>query len=141
MNFDDLRAKRLKEKDISDGLITLKMNTPKLIDCKNNADIAVIHEQKPAEDVDEYCYIHSVFYDEATAMICNEFRLDFLKKSGRTGLTSLIFTIFVDVIDSNYEKDHHQGCRPRGRRICYAGIFRHERQGRRGRQAGLPRQS
>ena len=36
MNFDDLRAKRLKEKDISDGLITLKTNTPKLIDCKNN---------------------------------------------------------------------------------------------------------
>ena len=91
MNFDNLRAKHLKEKDISDGLITLKMNTPKLIDCKNNADIAVIHEQKPAEDVDEYCYIHSVFNDEATAMICNEFRLDFLKKSKAVDLSYYYF--------------------------------------------------
>lgn len=91
MNFDDLRAKRLKEKHVSDGLFTLKTNKPMLVDSENNGHIVVIHEQKPVEDVDEYCYIHSVFNDGATAMVCNEYRLDFLKKSKAVDLSYYYF--------------------------------------------------
>ena len=86
--IDNLRAKRLKPKELSnDNIFELLTNNPKQIDKSNNEHIAHIFESKENEDL----YVHSQFNDNAFAMICNEFFLNFIENSKRVDFSYYYF--------------------------------------------------
>lgn len=84
----NLRAKPLKQKEISeDNIFKLAANSPKQIDKSNNRHIAYIFESKENENL----YIHSQFNDDAFAIICNEFVLNFIENSKKVDLSYYYF--------------------------------------------------
>lgn len=83
-----LRAEPVKGREINDGVFELQKNTPKLIGKKNNSHTARLHEETEDED----CFIHSQFRDEAFAMICKEFYLNFLKDPKKVDLSYYYFS-------------------------------------------------
>lgn len=98
-SLNNLRATKVKQKDLKNGVFILQKNTPKLIDKDNNEHIARIDEQKEGETV----FIHSEFDDEASAMIGNEFCLNFLKDSQKTDLSYYYFSEDKKVIVYLYD--------------------------------------
>lgn len=88
----ELRAKPVKKKEIKNNIFDLKPNNPKQIDVNNNSHIAHIYELKESENVDEHLYIHSEFTDDASAMIGNEFYLNFLENSKKVDMSYYYFS-------------------------------------------------
>ena len=87
--INNLRAKPLKQKEISNNnIFELSTNNPKQIDKSNNVHIAHIFEIKENEEL----YIHSQFNDNAFAIICNEFFLNFIEKSKRVDFSYYYFS-------------------------------------------------
>lgn len=84
----NLRAKPLKQKEISeDNIFQLATNSPKQVDKSNNHHIAYIFESKENENL----YIHSQFNDNAFAIICNEFFLNFIENSKKVDFSYYYF--------------------------------------------------
>lgn len=81
----DLRAAPVKPDELNGGVFELKRNTPKQIGKESNPYIAHIHEEE------EDCFIHSQFCDEAFAVICKEFYLNFYKNPKRVDLSYYYF--------------------------------------------------
>lgn len=84
----NLRAEPVKGHEINGGVFELKKNTPKLIGKENNPHTAHIREETEDED----CFIHSHFRDEAFAIICKEFYLNFYKDPKRVDLSYYYFS-------------------------------------------------
>lgn len=85
--IEDLRAKPVKSREIENDVFELRKNTPKLVNKRNNPYVARIYEHNE----DEECFIHSYFCDEAFAMICNEFYLNFYDDPKRVDLSYYYF--------------------------------------------------
>lgn len=86
--IDNLRAKAVKQKEISDNnIFELWTNTPKQINIFNNSHIAHIFESSENENL----YIHSQFNDNAFAIICNEFFLNFIENSKKVDFSYYYF--------------------------------------------------
>lgn len=85
--INNLRAKAVKKHEIKDGVFELKNNTPKLINKKHNSHVAHILEQNEGEN----CFVHSQFCDEAFAMICHEFYLNFYEDPPKVDLSYYYF--------------------------------------------------
>lgn len=85
--INNSRAKAVKEHEIKDGVFELKKNTPKLITKENNSHVAHILEQNEGEN----CFVHSQFCDEAFALICHEFYLNFYEDPKRADLSYYYF--------------------------------------------------
>lgn len=83
----NLRAKLVEECDIKDGVFELRNNTPKLITKMNNSHIACVWEKNEEEN----CFVHFQFCDEAFAMICKEFYLNFYNAPKRVDLSYYYF--------------------------------------------------
>lgn len=98
-SLNNLRATKVKSKDLENGVLILSKNTPKLIDKDNNEHIARIDEQKEGEII----FIHSVFDDSSSAMIGNEFCLNFLKNSKKTDFSYYYFSEDKKVIVYLYD--------------------------------------
>lgn len=81
--FNNLNARVLKSRDTHCNLFDLQKNAPKVINKAHNKYTALLYEDKEAEKV----YIHSLFNDDACAVIGNEFRLDYMKNSKKTDLS------------------------------------------------------
>ncbi len=97
--LNNLRATKVKPKDLDNGVLILQKNTPKLIDKGNNGHIARIDEKKEGEVV----FIHSKFDDDSSAMIGNEFCLNFLKDSQKTDFSYYYFSEDKKVIVYLYD--------------------------------------
>lgn len=98
-SLNKLRADKVKLKDLDNGAFVLQKNIPKLINKDNNEHIARIDEQKEGEAV----FIHSEFNDEASAMIGNEFCLNFLKDSKKVDFSYYYFSKDETVIVYLYD--------------------------------------
>ena len=98
-SLNKLRAAKVKSKDLDNGVFILQKNTPKLIDKDNNEHIARIDEQKE----DEVIFIYSKFDDDSSAMIGNEFCLNFLKDSQKTDFSYYYFSKDKKVIVYLYD--------------------------------------
>ena len=89
--IENTRATTVKNKELKDNVFELIKNTPKQINNKNNLHIAYLHEVKLNEGVDEHLYIHSIFHDEAYAIICNEFRLNLMDNAKTVDMSYYYF--------------------------------------------------
>ncbi len=98
-SLDNLRATKIKQKDLINGVFTLQKNQPKMIDKDNNEHIARIDEEKEGETI----FIHSKFDDNSSAMIGNEFCLNFLKNSQKTDFSYYYFSEDKKVIVYLYD--------------------------------------
>lgn len=98
-SLNNLRATKIKLKDLDNGVFILQKNMPKLIDKDNNEHIARIDELKEGEVV----FIHSKFDDDSSAMIGNEFCLNFLKNSKKTDFSYYYFSEDKKVIVYLYD--------------------------------------
>ena len=77
---NNLRAKKVREKEISDGVFSLTKNEPRIIDKSNNHHIALIHEHD--KNTDEKLYVSSVFTeDDAFALVGREYRLNYYESA------------------------------------------------------------
>ena len=85
--IENLRAKPIKNENIENGIFDLKKNTPVQINKENNFHIAHIHEENENED----CFIHSKFCDDAFAMICKEFYLNFYTNPKKVDISYYYF--------------------------------------------------
>lgn len=83
-----LRATKVKSKDLNGKEFILKPNSPKLIDKANNEHVAHIYEK----DTQEHLYIYSTFDDDSSAMIANEFCLNFIKSSKKVDFSYYYFS-------------------------------------------------
>jgi hypothetical protein len=89
--IDNLRAKPVRKGELKEDVFELRPNTPKLINKENNSHIAYLHEEKLNEGVDEHLYIHSIFHDEAYAIICNEFKLNLMDNAKTVDMSYYYF--------------------------------------------------
>ena len=86
--INNLRAKPLKQKEIPDNnIFELLKNNPKQINKSNNIHIAHIFESNENENL----YVHSQFNDDAFAIICNEFFLNFIENSKKVDCSYYYF--------------------------------------------------
>lgn len=86
--IDGLRATPLKDKWIKDNTFTLEKNRPIQIDYKHNNVTLLIKE----EDLNEELRIHSHFNDTESAIVGNEFCLNFLKDPKKVDMTYVFIT-------------------------------------------------
>ncbi len=89
--IDNLRAKPVRKKELKEDVFELLKNTPKQINKANNSHIAYLHEVKSNDGVDEHLYIYSQFDDEAYAIICNEFELNFMDNAKTVDMSYYYF--------------------------------------------------
>lgn len=98
-SLNNLRTTKVKSKNLDNGVFILQKNNPILIDKDNNEHIARIDEQKEGETV----FIHSEFDDDSSAMIGNEFCLNFLKNSQKVDFSYYYFSEDKKVIVYLYD--------------------------------------
>jgi len=98
-SLNKLRATKVKQKELKDGVFILQKNQPKMIDKDNNEHIARMEEEKEGETV----FIHSKFDNDSSAMIGNEFCLNFLKDSQKTDFSYYYFSEDKKVIVYLYD--------------------------------------
>jgi len=86
--INNLRAKPVKVKEINNDIFELIKNRPRQINKNNNSHIAHLYEDKE----DEHLYLHSKFNDEACAMLCHEFYLNFVEQPKKVDLSYYYFS-------------------------------------------------
>ena len=86
--LENLRAKALKEKNLTGNTFELEKNKPIQICKNNNSHIAHLYEEKENEE----CNIHSTFNDESFAIICKEFYLNFYDDPKKADLSYYYFS-------------------------------------------------
>lgn len=85
--LENLRARKIKSKELKGNLLELTKNDPRLINSSDNNHIAYIFEKQESE----YCFIRSCFDDDSSAMIGNEFCLNFMKDPKKVDLSYYYF--------------------------------------------------
>ena len=87
--MNHLRAKLFKKAELlQTSCLTLKKNTPKLIDKSCNSHVILLKE----EEENESLYIHSAFSGDEYAFIGNEFQLNFLEDAKKVDFMYIFFS-------------------------------------------------
>ena len=97
--LENLRAKTVKQENITDGVFELEKNQPIQICKQDNLFTARLYEKNEQES----CYIHSTFSDESSAVICKELCLNYLKNSKKVDLSYYYFSESVQAIVYLYD--------------------------------------
>ena len=88
------RAKPIKIKNLRDDVLFLEKNTPKIINHSNNSHVLCVEEEKE----NEKCFIHSLFNDDAYAIVAKEFYLKNKDKPKRVDVSYYYFSTDYNVI-------------------------------------------
>lgn len=86
--IEELRATKLKPKEIKNNAFILQQNQPKQIDFKHNNVILLIKEEKENEEL----FIHSSFDGDEFAIIGKEYCLNFMNNPPKVDLTYIFMT-------------------------------------------------